>query len=133
WNTIFGDWFNEADYTGHSRVALLGSYVYTQLFPDGGDPVGQEVRLNDVSFKVAGVLQQRADNKEGTDDDVILVPLTTARARLFPSRNTKGQSLVGIILVQAVNKDRVNAAALEVTELLRQRHNIAFQGEDDFS
>src|SRR5438105_860945 len=51
WNTIFGDWFNEADYTGHSRVALLGSYAYTQLFPDGGDPVGQEVRLNDVSFK----------------------------------------------------------------------------------
>ncbi|MCL4506319.1 MAG: ABC transporter permease [Chloroflexi bacterium] len=133
WNTRYGDWFNEADYVGRSRVALLGSYAYAQLFPDGGDPDGYEVRLNDVSFKIVGVLQERSGGVAGSDDDTIIIPLTTARDRLFPSRNAKGQSLVGIILVQAVNKDRVDAVAQQVTELLRQRHNIEFQGEDDFS
>jgi putative ABC transport system permease protein len=133
WSTIFGDWFSEVDYASRSRVVLLGRYAYTKLFPDGGDPTGAEVRLNEVSFKVIGVLQQRADGQEGSDDDVAMIPLTTARDRLFPSRNAKGQTLVGIIVVQAGSKERVNAAAAQVTEVLRQRHNIAFQGEDDFS
>ena len=133
WTTLYGDWFSEGDYTGRSRVAVLGSYAYTKLFPDGGDPVGEDIRLNEVTFKVVGVLEQRTDNQEGSDDDLIMVPLTTARERLFPSRNAKGQSLVSIILVQATSKDRVDAVAQQVTELLRQRHNIAFQGEDDFS
>ncbi|MCL5999764.1 MAG: ABC transporter permease [Chloroflexi bacterium] len=133
WTTLYGDWFSEGDYTSRSRVAVLGSYAYTKLFPDGGDPVGEDIRLNEVTFKVVGVLEQRTDNQEGSDDDLIMVPLTTARERLFPSRNAKGQSLVSIILVQATSKDRVDAVARQVTELLRQRHNIAFQGEDDFS
>jgi len=133
WTTVYGDWFNDQDYTGRSRVALLGSYVYQQLFPDGGDPTGAEVRLNDVSFKIVGVLRERTANQAGSEDDTILIPLTTARDRLFPSRNARGQSLVGIVLVQSVNKERVNDAAQQVNALLRQRHNIAFQGEDDFS
>jgi putative ABC transport system permease protein len=133
WKPVYGDWFNEADYTGRSRVAVLGSYAYGKLFPNGGDPVGEEIRVNDVTFKVVGVLEQRTDGQEGSDDDLILVPMTTVRERLFPSRNAKGQPLVGIIIVQATSKERVNAAAQQVTELLRQRHNIDFQGEDDFS
>ncbi len=133
WGTIYGDWFNEQDYASRSRVAVLGSYAYQQLFPDGGDPTGSEVRLNEVSFKITGVLRARTDSQPGSEDDTIIIPLTTARDRLFPSRNSKGQPLIGIVLVQAVSKERVNAAAQEVKDLLRQRHNIAFEGEDDFS
>ena len=133
WTTLYGAWFNEQDYASRSRVALLGSYAYQQLFPDGGDPTGTEVRLNEVSFKIAGVLRERTASQAGSEDDTIIIPLTTARDRLFPSRNAKGQTLVGIILVQAVTKERVNAAAQQVSDLLRQRHNIAFEGEDDFS
>lgn len=133
WNTIYGDWFIEVDYSTRSRVALLGSYAYTKLFPDGGDPTGLEVRLNEVTFKVVGVLQQRTDGQPGSDDDIIIIPLTTARERLFPSRNVKGQSLVNILIIQAQSKERVDAVAQQVTEVLRQRHNIAYLGEDDFS
>ena len=133
WGTRYGDWFSDADYTGRSRVALLGSYAYTRLFPDGGDPTGYEMRLNDVPFKIVGVLQERGGNVANSDDDTIIIPLTTARDRLFPSRNAKGQTLVSIILVQAVNQERVAAAVQEITEVLRQRHNIAYRGEDDFS
>ena len=133
WRTLYGDWFSDIDYTGHSRVALLGSYTYSQLFPDGGDPVGAEVRLNDVSFKIIGVLLPRSGSQAGSEDDTIIIPLTTARERLFPARNAKGQTLVGIVLIQAVSKETVNTVSQQATELLRQRHNVTFLGEDDFS
>jgi putative ABC transport system permease protein len=133
WGTVYGDWFSDADYSGHSRVALLGSRVYNQLFPNGGDPTGEELRLNDTSFKIVGVLKQIAGGQAGSDDDIIFIPFTTARDRLFPSRNAKGQTLVTIIVAQASSKDRTNAVAQQVTEVLRQRHSIAFQNEDDFS
>jgi putative ABC transport system permease protein len=133
WNTVYGNWFDETDYANRSRVILLGSYAYKSLFPDGGDPTGEEVRLNSVSFKVAGVLAERGGSQEGSEDDTIIAPLSTVRERLFPSRNAKGEPLVGIILVSAISKERVRAVSMQVTELLRQRHNIQFQGEDDFS
>ncbi|HEY3340509.1 MAG TPA: ABC transporter permease [Anaerolineae bacterium] len=133
WGAVYGDWFNDADYNGHSRVALLGWRVYNQLFPNGGDPTGEELRLNDTSFKIVGVLEQRAGGQAGGDDDMIFIPFTTARDRLFPSRNAKGQTLVTIIVAQASSKDRANAVAQQVTEVLRQRHSITFQNEDDFS
>ena len=133
WPAIYGDWFTDADYNGHSRVALLGSRVYHKLFPDGGDPTGEELRLNDISFKITGVLEERAGGQAGGDDDAIMIPFTTARDRLSPLRNAKGQTLVNMIVAQAASKERTNAAVQQITEVLRQRHAITFQNEDDFS
>ena len=133
WNTIYGDWFDDAAYTNRSRVVLLGDYAYRKLYPNGGNPTGEEIRLNEVTFRVAGVLQQRAGGQEGSDDDIIIMPLTTARERLFPLRNAKGETVVGIVLISAISRDRVDAVVQQVTEVLRQRHNIQFQGQDDFS
>ena len=133
WQTVYGDWFDEADYANRSRVAVLGDYAYRKLYPNGGDPTGEEIRLNNVSFKIAGVLRQRVGGQEGSDDDLILLPLTTARERLFPQRNAKGQTVVGVVLISATSKERVNATVQQVTEVLRQRHNIQFQDQDDFS
>ena len=133
WETVYGEWFDETAYANRSRVALLGDYPYRKLFPDGGDPVGQDIRLNDVTFKIAGVLKERAGGQEGSDDDLIITPLTTARERLVPQRNAKGESVVGVILIQATGKDTASAVVQQVTEVLRQRHGIQFQGQDDFS
>jgi len=133
WNTVYGDWFDDAAYANRSRVVLLGDYAYRKLYPNGGDPTGEEIRLNDVSFRVVGVLQQRVGGQEGSDDDIIIMPLTTARERLFPLRNAKGETVVGIVLISAISRDRVDAVVQQVTEVLRQRHNIQFQGQDDFS
>ncbi len=133
WPAVYGDWFSDTDYNGHARVAVLGSVVYAKLFPDGGDPTGEELRLNDISFRITGVLEQRAGGQAGSDDDMIMIPFTTARDRLSPSRNSKGQTLVNMVVAQAANKDRTNAAVQQITEVLRQRHSITFQNEDDFS
>ena len=133
WPTVYGDWFSDTDYNSHARVALLGSLVYAKLFPDGGDPTGEELRLNDISFRITGVLEQRAGGQAGSDDDMIMIPFTTARDRLSPSRNSKGQTLVNMVVAQAASKDRTDAAVQQITEVLRQRHSITFQNEDDFS
>jgi putative ABC transport system permease protein len=133
WETVYGDWFDETAYANRSRVVVLGDYPYRKLFPEGGDPVGEEIRLNNVTFQVAGVLKQRAGGQEGGTDDTVIMPLTTARERLFPQRNAKGESVVSLILVQAAGKERVDAAVQQVTEVLRARHDIQFQGQDDFS
>jgi putative ABC transport system permease protein len=130
---IFGNYIDETQTQGNSRVAVLGDVPYRKLFPDGGDPTGTEIRINNISFVVIGVLAQRTGGTEGSDDDVVIVPITTARERLFPQKNAKGQNLVNVILLQATNKDRIDALTVQATNLLRERHNIQFAGEDDFT
>jgi len=130
---MYGQYFDESAVTAKSRVAVLGEVVYRKLFPNGGDPTGSDIRVNDVTFKVIGVLAQRTGGTEGSDDDVITMPITTARDRLFPRRNAKGEPLVAVILLQAVDKNRVDSAIQQATDVLRERHDILYLGEDDFT
>jgi putative ABC transport system permease protein len=130
---LFGRYFTPEEVSAGSRVAVLGSVVYNKLFPEGGDPTGQDIRINDMLFKVVGVLAQRVGGAEGSDDDIITMPVTAARDRLFPQRNAKGEPLAGIILIQAVDQTRIDAVTQQATELLRERHGIQFADEDDFS
>jgi putative ABC transport system permease protein len=130
---LYGRYFNSDEVTAGSRVAVLGSVVYDKLFPNGGDPTGEDIRINGVPFRVVGVLAERTGGTVGSDDDVITMPISAARDRLFPQRNAKGEPLAGIILIQATGPDRIDAVTQQATELLRERHNIQFAGEDDFT
>jgi len=130
---LYGRYFTEEEMNAGSRVVVLGEVPYRKLFPEGGDPTGQDIRINGVLFRVVGVLAQRVGGAEGSDDDVLTMPITTASERLFPQRNAKGEPLAGIILIQAVDQSRIDAVIQQATELLRERHGIAFQDEDDFS
>ena len=70
----------------------------------------------------------------GNQDEVVLVPLSTAHERLFQRyHNSHGEPLVSVAYAQVVTEDRMSIAANEISSLLRQRHNIAFEGQDDFS
>jgi putative ABC transport system permease protein len=129
----YGRYFTQEETNAGSRVVVLGDVPYRKLYPEGSDPTGQDIRINDVLFRIVGVLERRVDGLEGGDDDVFTMPISTARDRLFPQRNVKGEPLVGIILIQAVDQSRTDAVTQQATELLRQRHGIEFQGEDDFS
>jgi putative ABC transport system permease protein len=112
---------------------VLGSVVFRKLFPDGGDPVGEEIRLNNIAFQVIGVLAERTGGSEGSDDDVVTMPISSARDRLFPRRTLKGEPRVDVILLQAADKDSIDALTVQAADLLRERHDIQFQGEEDFS
>jgi len=85
WTIAEGDMFTENDVRSGAKVCVIGKTVATQLFPES-DPVGQTVRLRNVPFRIVGVLAGKGFNFFGQDqDDVMMVPLETARRRLMGS------------------------------------------------
>jgi putative ABC transport system permease protein len=126
----YGEFITEANVQTKQAVAVLGAGVVEDLFTDGQDPVGQSVRINNIPFRVVGVLEAKGGSGMGSQDDQILVPITTAMARL--SRNRWGASnTVSQISVQVVDKDQIDTATEQIGALLRERHNIRY--EDDFT
>ncbi len=124
--------FTDDDVNSSAKVALLGPTVVQNLF-GAADPVGQSVRIKDVPFTVSGVLAPKGQSPTGQDqDDVILMPVTTAKKRVLGFNAANSRS-VQAVLVQARDAKLMNAAQDEVTTLLRQRHHIQPGDEDDFS
>ncbi|RME42138.1 MAG: FtsX-like permease family protein [Caldilineae bacterium] len=132
-----GEFITHSDVTGRSRVALLGARVVERLFPD--EPpiaiVGQVVKINDVPFRVKGILEEKGSSggPGGDEDNVILIPISTAQSRLFSARVVRGSYAVDVIFTQVVSEDRMDVAADEITDVLRERHRISFKDDDDFT
>ncbi|HEX2205806.1 MAG TPA: ABC transporter permease [Longimicrobium sp.] len=127
WQTTSGAFFAEADVRSMRKVAVLGSTVAESLFP-GSDPVGQQVRLRNVPFTVIGVLESKGQTASGSDqDDVILVPYTTAQTRL------SGRTFIGQILASAQGEGDIAAAQDEIRTLMRESHRLGDGEADDFT
>jgi putative ABC transport system permease protein len=129
---IAGIFITEEDLERSGRVVVLGQSVVKALFPDEAYPVGRTVEVNGVRFQVIGILEKKGEAGPTDQDDVVFVPLTTARRWLFPQRNRQGDYVVDVIYVQARSGERMEAATQQVAEVLRERHGIAFRDEDDF-
>ncbi len=130
---VVGDFFQEQDIQQTARVAVLGQTVYENLFPDGGSPIGETIRINNVNFRVIGLMEEKGGSGFNDQDDVIFVPISTAQRRLFPARRPDGQLRVDFILAELVDETRQDAAITEMTLVLREQHNITFEDEDDFT
>ena len=130
---VLGDFFNDQDVTTAARVAVLGQTIYEELFPDGDSPIGRTVRINNVNFRVIGLMEQKGGSGFNDQDDVVLVPLNTAQRRLFPARRPDGQFRVDQIYAQVISDERQDAAIAEMTLALRQARGIEFRDEDDFT
>jgi len=132
WPIVSGRGFEPQEMTGAGKVALIGQSVAKQLFGDI-DPVDQQVRVRKVPFTIVGVLDKKGQSMMGTDqDDVILVPLTTARNRLFGSPQGKLRR-VGVISVKVRDGQKMKDAEDSIRELMRQRHKLQQGAEDDFT
>lgn len=112
----------------YATVALIGPDVAKELFGRTSDLTGQKVRINGQIFKVIGVLEEQGGNRMGSSDNRVLVPLSTAQARLL-RRDLRDQ--VDLIYVQANSSESVPTAIDEVSQILRSRHRSTL-GEDDF-
>ncbi|HEY75393.1 MAG TPA: FtsX-like permease family protein [Thermoflexia bacterium] len=132
WHPLVGEFISQHDLESRARVAVLGQTVVEDLFPDNPYPIGETVRINGVPFRVIGVLEEKGGTFTDADD-AVLVPLTTAQVRLFSARTASGEYRVSYILVEAVSEGRMDAAAEQIRLVLRERHNIAFEDEDDFT
>lgn len=127
WPIASGEFFTDADIRTGARVAVLGKTVVDNLF-GGGDPIGQMLRVRNLPFKVVGVLSVKGQNQFGQDqDDTVLIPYTTAQKKLLTI------TWVNAANVSAISAKATSAAQKEITELLRQRHKLAPNQEDDFN
>ena len=128
-----GGFLSDADIEERSRVVVIGSDVFGKLFEPNQDPLDQTIRVNNITFRVIGVMEERGAGIGGTNlDEMIFIPLTTAQDRLFRRRTVSGDYQVNTIYAAVVSEDRMEEAQEQISELLRERHNLAFQGEDDF-
>jgi putative ABC transport system permease protein len=122
-----GSFFDESAVDGLSRVAVLGAKVRESLFRDD-DPVGRRIRINDVSFEVIGVMVAKGGNFGPSEDNQVLIPLSTAQLRLFPPpAGTRRRVELSVVYIQAVDEHSIDAAIDQVTALLRERHNLTYQ------
>ncbi len=134
WDAVVGSFISEADESAQARVVVLGDDVAKALFPDRPDPTGEIVRINGIPFRVIGVLERKGGGGSfGSQDDVALIPLSTALNKLFPRRTPQGEPRLGAIYVQATSGDAIELAIAEVTDILRQRHRLYPGDPDDFT
>ncbi len=132
-----GEFISESDVSGRSRVALLGARVVERLFPD--EPaiaiIDRTVKINDVPFRVKGVLKEKGSSGGfgGDEDNVVLIPISTAQSRLFSAPVVRGSYVVSVIFAQVTSEDLMDTAADEISQVLRERHRISFKDDDDFT
>lgn len=127
-----GDGLTQNDLDTSARVVVLGAGIASDLF--GTEfPIGEQVRVNGVSYEVVGILEESGGGLAGDTNDSVFVPLTTAQSRLFTDRTRQGEKIVSTITAQAAGPDRVDAAIDQITATLRDQHNIIYGDEDDFT
>jgi putative ABC transport system permease protein len=132
WDVDNGRVFEPEEITRGAQVALIGQTVARTLY-GGLDPVGQELRIRNVPFRVVGVMSKKGQSTWGQDqDDVVFVPLNTARQRVL-GRNQANARAVGSIYVKVREGESLSVAEEDVKALLRQRHRMQPGQEDDFS
>lgn len=122
-----GLFFSEHDVDVRNRVAVIGATVAANLFASV-NPVGKKIRIGNAPYTVIGVLNSKGSSSGGQDqDDVVLIPLTTAQERLI------GVTYVQSINVQVAAADKMDEVQSNIEKLLRQRHRIRSGAEDDFN
>jgi putative ABC transport system permease protein len=124
WSLETGRMFEPAELSGAGKVALIGQTVARELFGDG-DPMDQTIRIKNVPVTIVGVLSRKGQNMTGNDqDDVIMVPLSTARNRIIGVEPGK-QRQVGMIQLKVFDGESMSEAEDKIRALLRQRMRTA--------
>ena len=127
-----GSEFAQQDVDSANKVAVLGQTPVDNLF-DGADPIGQTIRIKNVPFSVVGVLTRKGQSSSGQDqDDVILLPISTAKRKVIGVKQANADA-VDTIMMQAKSGAQIPAAQEEATALLRQRHHLQANDDNDFS
>lgn len=126
-----GDGLTHEDLDARARVAVLGATTATDLFGTE-NPYGKSIKINGVNYEVVGVLETQGQGFGGNPDATVFIPLTTAQVRLYPNRTRTGEFAVSSITAQAASADVADTAVTEITALLRERHKLTGDDENDF-
>lgn len=131
WDIASGDNISASDVETGNKVVVLGQTVVEQLFGRNADPIGQMVRIGNVPFSVIGVMATKGQSAMGRDyDDTAFVPQSTFQSKI---RGGLPKFINGTIFVSAYSPQDAVRAERQITELLRERHHIGPDQDDDFS
>ena len=128
WGVAKGAQWDEHDEATKAKVCVLGSTVAAKLFGDE-DPIGRTVRTGRYTFRVVGVLETKGEAPFGGDqDNQVLMPIGTMRGRILKT----APGYAGVLLISATSAATTKRAVSQIESILRQRHHIAADREDDF-
>jgi putative ABC transport system permease protein len=128
WQIARGDYFTKSDIHSAAKVCVVGTTVADNLFQTRAC-VGRTIRIKNIPFEIVGVLDAKGANFGVDQDNVVLAPYTTIKKRLYGSIFNN----VDLVFMSACSADRMTDAQEEVTQLLRQRHRIRKDADDDFA
>jgi putative ABC transport system permease protein len=127
WNFTEGTSFTDQDVRSSNKVCIIGATIQFQLFEDE-DPLGKILRINGVPFTIVGVLESRGLSVQGQDqDDLVVLPYTSAMKRIMGVTNLR------TINIEASSPDKIEVVQDQITDLLRQKHRIQEDHDDDFT
>jgi putative ABC transport system permease protein len=131
WSFTSGGPFTQFDLDSAARVAVLGQTTVENLFEPGEEPVGSNIRLKNVTFRVVGVLAPKGQSMQGADqDDIIFIPFSTAERKVFGSQFLGS---VGALFASTERTDDLAEAVEQIRGLLRVRHRLQPDQSDDFT
>jgi putative ABC transport system permease protein len=123
-----GNEFNTAEDHSASKVCVIGKTVATNLFGEGIDPVGKQVRINKIPFTIEGLLTAKGQNAFGQDqDDIVIAPFTTVQERMMTV------TYIQSIMVSATTEKNIPEATDEITQVLKERHHLGPSEDPDFT
>ena len=127
WSVQNGTFFTDSDVRTAARVIVIGQSIADNLFP-GMDAVGQTLRVSNLPFRVVGVMVRKGQDQGGRDqDDIAFAPYTTVQKKVL------GNTRVQIAYVSAISEDATYTAQSQISDLLRQRHNLTSNEPHDFT
>lgn len=131
WKLRDGSLVTNSDVEAGAKVVVLGETVSEALFGEGVDPIGQTIRVKNIPFVVVGTVQPKGQSPMGTDyDDIAFIPISAFQSKLQGSQTT---AINGLVFVAARSEQEVSKAENEVKSLLRERHRLREDEDDDFS
>jgi len=122
-----GNFITEQSLESASRIAVLGATTKEDLFGTDVDPIGEKIRINQIEFKIVGVMEAKGGSGMSSTDDAIYIPLTTAQ------RYLSGDTYVSTIYISSVDQNSMQSVQDQTTSLLLERHNITDAASADFS
>jgi putative ABC transport system permease protein len=126
-----GSFFSAEEYQRGAKVAVLGPNVAETLFGETS-PVGQKMRMGTIIVTVIGVLESKG-GMMNSSDDAVFIPLTALYQTVAKTRTAQGETVVSSITLTVTDEEKADQVTEEITSLLRQRHRLASDADDDFN
>lgn len=121
-----GTVFTQEQVDSYAKVCIIGQTLVENLFPDGANPIGEEIRFNKIPLKVIGILEEKGDNMGQDQDDLVIAPFTTVQKRILAI------DYIQMIVASAKSGDVAEKATTEIETILRARHHIEEGKDNDF-